>query len=88
MNASMSSTSTALQSSVPDALRGRIMSLYILAAWGTSPIGGLLVGSLATAFGAQIAVFTGAVVCALSVLVLSLYRPASPGPGPAERSPA
>jgi MFS family permease len=88
MNASMSSTSTALQSSVPDALRGRIMSLYILASWGTSPIGGLLVGSLATAFGAQIAVFTGAVVCALSVLVLSLYRPASPGPGPAERSPA
>ncbi len=88
MNASMSSTSTALQSSVPDALRGRIMSLYILASWGTSPIGGLLVGSLATAFGAQIAVFTGAVVCALSVLVLSLYRPAPSGPGPAERSPA
>jgi MFS family permease len=88
MNASMSSTNTALQSSVPDALRGRIMSLYILASWGTSPVGGLFVGSLASAFGAQIAVFTGAVVCALSVLVLSVYRHALLGPAEAERSPA
>jgi MFS family permease len=88
MNASMSATNTALQSNVPDALRGRIMSLYILASWGTSPVGGLLVGSLASAFGAQIAVFVGAVVCALSVLALSLYGPALLSAARSERAPA
>jgi MFS family permease len=88
MNASMSATNTALQSSVPDALRGRIMSLYILASWGTAPVGGLLVGSLASAVGAQIAVFVGAVVCALSALAFWRYRPSPAGAVEAERAHA
>jgi MFS family permease len=88
MNASMSATNTALQSSVPDALRGRIMSLYILASWGTSPVGGLLVGSLASAFGAQIAVFSGAVVCALGALAFGRYRGSPAGAAEAARARA
>jgi MFS family permease len=59
-----------IQSIVPDALRGRVMSLYILAFFGVAPLGGLLMGSLASAFGAQAAVFVGAVVCAVGALAL------------------
>lgn len=70
MIAYMSATNTTIQSIVPDALRGRVMSLYILAFFGVAPLGGLLMGSLASAFGAQAAVFVGAVVCAAGALAL------------------
>lgn len=68
MTAYMSSTNTTVQSTVPDALRGRVMSLYVMASFGTAPLGGLLMGSLASAFGAQTAVLTGAAVCGLGAL--------------------
>jgi MFS family permease len=86
MNASMSSTNTTLQSNVPDELRGRIMSLYILASWGTAPLGGLLMGSLASALGAPLAVFTGACVCAAGVLAFRLTHRARSGAPHAQRS--
>jgi MFS family permease len=70
MIAYLSATNTMIQSIVPDALRGRVMSLYILAFFGVAPLGGLLMGSLASAFGAQAAVFVGAVVCAVGALAL------------------
>ncbi len=66
----MSLSNTTIQSMVPDALRGRIMSIYILSFFGTAPIGGLVMGSLAQALGAQAAVFAGAAVCALCAIVV------------------
>jgi MFS family permease len=65
MTAYISATNTLIQSTVPDALRGRVMSLYVLAGFGTAPLGGLLMGSLAAAFGAPTAVLVGAAVCGL-----------------------
>jgi MFS family permease len=65
MTAYISATNTLIQSTVPDALRGRVMSLYVLAGFGTAPLGGLLMGSLAAAFGAPAAVLVGAAVCGL-----------------------
>ena len=41
-----------IQNAVPDALRGRVMALYVTVFAGTAPIGGLLAGALAQAFGA------------------------------------
>ncbi len=70
MTSYLSATNTTIQSTVPDALRGRVMSLYILAFFGTAPIGGLLIGSLASALGAQRAVLLGAIVCGLGALSL------------------
>lgn len=83
----MSLSNTTIQSMVPDALRGRIMSLYILSFFGTAPLGGLVMGSLAQAAGAQAAVFTGAVVCVLCALVVwvaarGVYRADPPADGP------
>ncbi|HET8678958.1 MAG TPA: MFS transporter, partial [bacterium] len=70
MTAYMSATNTLIQTSVPDALRGRVMSLYMLAFFGTAPLGGLLMGALASALGSQTAVFIGAAVCGLGVLAV------------------
>ena len=58
-----------IQNAVPDALRGRVMALYVTVFAGTAPIGGLLAGALAQAFGAPIAFSVGA---ALGALVLAL----------------
>ena len=49
-----------IQNSVPDELRGRVMSLYVTVFAGTAPIGGLLAGALAQAFGASVAISLGA----------------------------
>jgi MFS family permease len=40
-----------VQESTPDALRGRVMSVYTLAFFGFMPLGGLLAGTLAEAVG-------------------------------------
>ncbi len=68
MTSYLSSTNTTIQAIVPDALRGRVMSIYILAFFGTAPLGGLLMGSLASAAGARAAVLIGASVCAAAGL--------------------
>jgi predicted MFS family arabinose efflux permease len=53
---------TLLQTIVPDALRGRVMAAYALVFIGFSPIGQLLGGLVASRFGVQWAIGTGAVV--------------------------
>ena len=58
-----------IQNAVPDALRGRVMALYVTVFAGSAPIGGLLAGALAQAFGAAVAFSVGAV---LGGLVLAL----------------
>ncbi|MDR7419217.1 MAG: MFS transporter [Armatimonadota bacterium] len=63
MTAYMSVSNTTIQMIVPDALRGRVMSLYVLALFGTGPLGGLLAGSLASVLGAQVTVLVSAGVC-------------------------
>ena len=49
-----------IQNSVPDALRGRVMSLYVTVFAGSAPIGGLFAGAVAQAFGAPVALSLGA----------------------------
>jgi predicted MFS family arabinose efflux permease len=56
-----------IQNSVPDALRGRVMSLYVTVFAGSTPIGGLFAGSMAQAYGAPVAFSVGA---ALALIVL------------------
>jgi len=49
-----------VQTLVPDQLRGRVMGIYSLIFMGVFPIGALLFGSLAQAFGSPATVITGA----------------------------
>jgi MFS family permease len=61
--------STFLQQRVPDALRGRVMSLYSLC-WNLLPLGGLLAGALAAAVDARFAVLVGGAMVAANALLL------------------
>lgn len=61
-------------SRVPDALRGRVLSLYALC-WNLSPLGGLVAGGLAAAVSARFAVrFGGAMVAHDALALLSSRR--------------
>ncbi len=66
---------TLLQTIVPDALRGRVLSAYILT-WGVMPLGTLPLGWLADHWGAPAAVgLSGALVVLFSIFV-TLRQPA------------
>jgi len=60
---------TLIQITVPDRLRGRIMSFYSIALLGMMRVGGIQAGIIGDLFGVQIAVGIGALVC----LIFSLY---------------
>jgi MFS family permease len=62
-----------IQNSVPDALRGRVMSLYVMVFAGTAPIGGLFAGAMAQAFGAPAGFVVGASL-GIGVLGLVAWR--------------
>jgi MFS family permease len=58
----------ALQLELPDAVRGRIMAFHQTAHLGNRPITAVVVGVLATAFGAQPAVAAGAVLAPIGII--------------------
>ncbi|HSH14235.1 MAG TPA: MFS transporter, partial [Desulfurivibrionaceae bacterium] len=55
---------------VPDELRGRVMSIYTLAFFGFIPIGSLLAGAAAAAFGAPLTVRLGASVLLITAVLV------------------
>ncbi len=63
-------TNSLIQTAVPDFLRGRIMSVYVLVFMGMFPLGSLQAGSVAQVLGAPWAVRIGAVICGLFALAL------------------
>jgi predicted MFS family arabinose efflux permease len=58
-----------VQRSVPDALRGRVMALYVTVFAGSTPIGGLFAGSVAQAWGPPAGFLVGA---GISVVFIGL----------------
>ena len=64
---------TMIQLNVPDALRGRAMSVYTTVFAGTTPIGGLLFGWLASAAGVAVAVAIGGIGAAVVGLAALLW---------------
>jgi MFS family permease len=62
-----------LQLSAPDRLRGRVLSLYLFAFAGLSPVGGLLAGWLADIGGTELA-FAVAGAAGLAVTALAVTR--------------
>ena len=59
-----SSANVHLQTVTPPALRGRVMSIYTLLFLGSTPIGSMIVGTLAEQQGVQIAIAEMALCCA------------------------
>jgi predicted MFS family arabinose efflux permease len=70
---------TLLQHTVPDRMRGRVMSFWIIATQGASPLGAVPAGLVAQAWGAPAAVSLGAamvlaVLCAMALAPDGLRR--------------
>jgi MFS family permease len=63
----MALANTTVQSSAPDELRGRIMSVYMTVFAGTAPFGALISGSLANRLGAPASIAIGGAVTLLAV---------------------
>lgn len=74
---------TALQMSVEDDIRGRVLSIYLLT-WGMLPIGQLLVGALASQLGTPFAMVVSCLMALMSIAVIvrrfpSLRQPRAAG---------
>ena len=83
----MTSANTRLQLVVSGEMRGRVMGMYALLFVGTTPIGSLLVGTLAEKNGVPLMVLEMAAVCAVGVLAavwFALRRRAAPLAHPVE----
>jgi MFS family permease len=76
----MASTNTLIQSMVPDALRGRVMSVYSMMLMGMGPFGALLAGSIAAHIGAPYTVAAGGAVAIAGAIVFALRLPALRAP--------
>jgi predicted MFS family arabinose efflux permease len=70
----MATNMTLLQTLVPDALRGRVISVYMLC-WGLMPLGTLPLGIVADHLGGPVAVALGGGLCAFFALVLGVSQP-------------
>lgn len=65
------SSQTLVQLEVPDHLRGRVMSIYVLLMTGLAPVGSMTAGSVAHAYNTPIAIRAG-VIIALALTTLGL----------------
>ncbi|HEU4328483.1 MAG TPA: MFS transporter [Roseiflexaceae bacterium] len=65
---------TMLQLHVPDELRGRVMSLYMLLFAGSTPIGAFLIGTLSERIGVSATLLICGALCGLGVGVAYLYQ--------------
>ncbi len=79
---------TLLQLNVPDHLRGRVLSLYFLLFAGSTPIGGLLIGTASDVFGVPAALLLCAALCLLGLGGALLYRRTAGAPRPPAGAPA
>jgi predicted MFS family arabinose efflux permease len=61
-----------VQANVPDALRGRVMSLYVMVFAGSAPIGGIFAGAVAEAWGTAAAFLIGALLSAVTVFAVAI----------------
>jgi hypothetical protein len=66
-----------VQLTVPDALRGRVVSIYMVALRGGGPLGGLVAGALADRFSAPAVMAVNGLALAVVAGSMLLFRRAS-----------
>jgi MFS family permease len=72
MSTTMALANTTVQTSTPDALRGRVMSIYMTVFAGSAPLGAWLAGVLSGTAGAPAAVAVGGTVVAVAAAGIAL----------------
>jgi MFS family permease len=70
----MALNQTILQQVVPDHLRGRVMSVYMVT-WGLMPLGTLPAGWIAETYGTPVSIFLGGLVCWIGALWVFFFKP-------------
>jgi MFS family permease len=63
----VASSNTFIQTIVEDAKRGRVMSFFLMAYFGTTPFGSLVAGAVSARIGAPFTIALGALVCLVGV---------------------
>ena len=71
----MASSNTVVQTIVEEDKRGRVMSLFAMAFFGTVPFGSLMSGALAHRVGAQNTILVGGISCILAAGVFMRVLP-------------
>jgi MFS family permease len=71
----LATNTTLVQLAVPDALQGRVMSVY-MTTWGLMPLGALPQGVLADWFGAPVVLAATGLLSALFVVLMAIRNPA------------
>jgi MFS family permease len=66
---------TLVQTLVPDELRGRVVSVYILGFFGLNPLGGLLAGGVAELIGEPLTIFGTGLICLVFAGLVWLRAP-------------
>ena len=75
MMSSSSLINTLMQKRAPDRMRGRVISLYVLAWLGLVPVGNLCSGAIAERFGPAAALWAGAAGIAATLLLVRIVKP-------------
>ncbi|HET6361070.1 MAG TPA: MFS transporter [Gemmatimonadota bacterium] len=75
MMVQISSSNTLIQTMVPDALRGRVMSVYSMMFMGMAPLGALLAGWSADRIGAPTTVLIGGAACVAAAAIFRWSLP-------------
>jgi MFS family permease len=71
LTSTMSMANTIVQSTAPDELRGRVMSVYIMVGTGVAPFGALLAGAVAASFDTSVSILMGGIITTLSAIWLA-----------------
>jgi predicted MFS family arabinose efflux permease len=75
MVSQVATINTIIQHSVPDQIRGRVMSVFTFMFMGMMPLGSFIAGTIAENFGAPAAVLTGAAACTVALAALYWGQP-------------
>ncbi len=72
MSSTLAMANTLVQTSVPDILRGRVMSIYMTVFSGTLPIGALLAGFTSSRLGAPASIASGGIIVILTTITIGI----------------
>jgi len=65
---------TIVQTTAPDALRGRVMAVYMTLSSGSVPVGAFIAGTIASRWSAAVAVGSGGLIAALVAVIIALWH--------------
>lgn len=80
MTSTMSMANTTVQSSTPEVLRGRVMSVYMTVFAGTLPFGALIAGTVSNTFGTPTSLALGGAVALIAAAAVAIRGGIVPTP--------